>query len=38
MTYITLLSLSKLNNTILQLLLNFGDVLFILSLTLAPAR
>ena len=38
MTYITLLSLSKLNNTILQLLSNFGDDLLFQSLTLALAR
>jgi hypothetical protein len=38
MNYITLLSLSKLNTTILQLLLNFGDDLLFPSLTLAPAR
>ena len=38
MTYITLLSLSKLNNTILQLLSNLGDDLLFQSLTLALAR
>ena len=38
MTYITLLSLSKLNNNILQLLFNFGDDLLIPSLTLTLAR